>query len=493
MRDEVSPHQRAVELAVSALDFDLEPGDREWLDEHLERCSSCRRSAERYVFDAQAMDRLPLVSAPARVEARVLGAERDRPAGRSGAVRLLATVTTAALVAAVGGFALLGSASDRGGAGSSIAPSATAESGHPSGTAAATRSPSTSNPSAEPASTATPQPTAVAPIRWERADVPSDATAREIRTIAVRDDRAVATLLGAAGEPRLWWSDAGGPWRDAELPGGTFGGAPPWLVHPWRNGFVALGWRDVEQSPVERRVWLSPDGLAWRPNVDTTATLGPLTYGLLAASRSTVLVAGRSQEGETRVWRSADGVSWTELSVGDDVRGAGFEGLASDGSSFVALVSNGDSRAIWRSDDGEAWTPLAPPSDALRIDGVSATTGTVVVYGASSSEDRTSAAWWSTGHDTWQRAAFGAMPAAGDDAIAAITGSPAGLLASWRLADGSTLLAESADGRTWTLREGGGLPAGTELDKVARAASVLVALDRDRDGRVVAYAARLDD
>ena len=45
-------HERFLELAAAAIDFELEPEERAELDRHLAECDSCRRTAEAFRDDA---------------------------------------------------------------------------------------------------------------------------------------------------------------------------------------------------------------------------------------------------------------------------------------------------------------------------------------------------------------------------------------------------------------------------------------------------------
>ena len=67
-------HDRALELAASALDFPVSDADRAALQEHLDGCMDCRARDEQLRTDARRVADLPLVSAPDALRMRVLDA-----------------------------------------------------------------------------------------------------------------------------------------------------------------------------------------------------------------------------------------------------------------------------------------------------------------------------------------------------------------------------------------------------------------------------------
>ncbi len=57
-------HDRALELAATALDFGLSDADRAALREHLDGCPACRAIDGRLRADARRIAELPLLAAP---------------------------------------------------------------------------------------------------------------------------------------------------------------------------------------------------------------------------------------------------------------------------------------------------------------------------------------------------------------------------------------------------------------------------------------------
>ena len=74
-------HEVAMELAASALDFDLSAEDDERLQEHVHACADCRTLVEALAADHRALAALPATDAPDELRARVLAA--DATAGTS--------------------------------------------------------------------------------------------------------------------------------------------------------------------------------------------------------------------------------------------------------------------------------------------------------------------------------------------------------------------------------------------------------------------------
>jgi hypothetical protein len=110
-------HPTAQRLLATALDFPIEPVDRDALDEHLQSCPACRAYATGLRADAAVLREVDLGPVPVAVRANVaIAAERH---GRGGAVgRWVVLVGVGALLlVALGGGAIGGGGSGRGGVG----------------------------------------------------------------------------------------------------------------------------------------------------------------------------------------------------------------------------------------------------------------------------------------------------------------------------------------------------------------------------------------
>jgi alpha-2-macroglobulin len=83
-------HDRARELAATAIDFDLSPAERDELDVHLRDCEPCRTFAEALNAHALALSQMPVHDAPAELRRRIADsaahapADDDRAAARRG-------------------------------------------------------------------------------------------------------------------------------------------------------------------------------------------------------------------------------------------------------------------------------------------------------------------------------------------------------------------------------------------------------------------------
>ena len=67
-------HERFVSLAAAAIDFELSPTEAAQLNEHLARCSACRRVAGELVADARVLRRLVDGAPSERVRGAVVSA-----------------------------------------------------------------------------------------------------------------------------------------------------------------------------------------------------------------------------------------------------------------------------------------------------------------------------------------------------------------------------------------------------------------------------------
>lgn len=481
MADRRPDHERAQELAAAALDFELARDEREWLAAHLEGCPSCRRMSLMYQADARAIERLPDASAPDRVRLRVLDAVHGRR--RREPFPMLALAGAGALAIVIVAVVLLRPLDE------DLPPTgAQSPSSPPSATATVTASPSAPSSPSPTAPPITPPPGPVA-LDWQSAEVPGGDTARQLRGIAVGRDLVLASLSGAGEVPIIWSSGRGLGWRDASVPETTFGGRPPFLLVEYGQGFVALGWTDVSRTEDERRIWLSADGLSWRPAEHPSGILGSFNYGVIAAGADRLVVAGRASAGETLMWSSADGIEWLPQDTGDAFSDAALTGLASDGSSFYAFGTRAGAGGIWQSADGATWTSLPAPPESASISGLAATPAGLLARGSTpANKSIADTAWWSPDGQTWERVAMPPLPTTTGDRITRIVETDTGLLAIWSVSvEASVRAARSTDGRTWEFLDLRGFPSGVIIDQIDQIDSVLVAFGHDRTDRVVAF------
>ena len=99
----MTSHERFLELAAAAIDFELEPEERAELDRHLAECDSCRRTAEAFRDDAATIAYGPGPRLESGQSVTILAAAL-RPRKSGPPVRLLAI---AALLAVLGTGLLL--------------------------------------------------------------------------------------------------------------------------------------------------------------------------------------------------------------------------------------------------------------------------------------------------------------------------------------------------------------------------------------------------
>jgi hypothetical protein len=482
-------HDRALELAASSIDFTLAPEERGWLADHLEGCPDCRRASEAFRDDARAVERLPDASAPDRVRVRLLAAVHGPPARQP--PRLLAPVAAGAIaVALIGVLVIRGNQATPPPVGASATPTVAPTPTQSPAPASMPASPIPSAPSSEPSPSTGGAP---APLRWTEAMVAEANAADEIRGLTVGHGLVLASMARPDGRARLWTTGDGRAWEDAELPAGAFGGRPPFLIMPLAEGFASLAWVDRSGSGNLRRIWISPDGRAWRPVTEPSATLDAFAYGLIAAGTEQYLAGGRTPAGTTLLWRSEDGLSWRRVRLGDVFDNAAIEGLASDGSSFFAFGTRSGEGALWTSDDGDRWTELPAPPRSARIQGLAAMSGGLVVHGSSiNAPFDFNDAWWSPDGAQWTVAAMPPLPASPADRILRMVRTADGLLAVWQIEPGARVrAARSVDGRSWQFLDVRGLPGGVVIEQIDQIDSTLVALGRDGLGRVHAYWASL--
>jgi hypothetical protein len=494
MTDAGTDHDRAEELAATAVDFELTPDERAWLASHLEQCSQCRRATQAYRSDARSVERLPDVSAPRRVADRVAHAARQGSPPRAHLPRAVALLGTAVAAIAIVAFAALqlDSGVRVAGPGGSLGPSPEAS---PTPAAAEPSNPGSTPPSVPPSLPPSLEPSSSTPaavrVRWTPATLPADDDATEIRGTTVGQGIALAALADRAGRPVLWTSDDARSWERVALQDDAFGGLPPFLIAPFADGFAALGWADAARDTSARRIWLSSNGVDWLPDAEPSGMLGKFGHGLLAGSEDLLLAGGRTRSGETVLSASADGTHWDRRDVGDAFRGAIVDDLVFQASAFYAVGSVDRAGAIWRSQDGAIWTRLARPPGSAVIAGLVETSGGLVAYGSTvSSQDVANSAWWSADGQSWAPVTMPPLPTSEDDRIVRIVPAGSGLLAAWQAGPASGVrAATSNDGRSWRFVDVEGLPDGVVIEAMTFIDSRIVGLGRDSRGRVVAYSA----
>ncbi|HEU5202840.1 MAG TPA: zf-HC2 domain-containing protein [Candidatus Limnocylindrales bacterium] len=93
-------HRRPLELAATAIDFELSAREREELDGHLAGCSLCRSRVDGLRRDAHSVEALPILPVTADQSARLRAATLRRPErAAASALRLVAIAAILALLA----------------------------------------------------------------------------------------------------------------------------------------------------------------------------------------------------------------------------------------------------------------------------------------------------------------------------------------------------------------------------------------------------------
>jgi len=208
--------------------------------------------------------------------------------------------------------------------------------------------------------------------------------------------------------PRLWFSADGSSWKSVDGgPGGPLdstGEESIQDVAAFNDGFVAVGWRDVNGSQ-NGVAWYSPDGLKWEEMKAPTLGVdgdGRQSVQSVVAYKDRVVAGGYwtdpSGQGKPVVWASIDGKTWgpksgflpsypnyvrnatSDMSV-RDITVAGDRLLAAGGDSWRPH--------IWQSDNGGAtWRVLDDMTsgttfdDGVDLETVAGVGNTIVALGS---------------------------------------------------------------------------------------------------------------
>ena len=177
-------------------------------------------------------------------------------------------------------------------------------------------------------------------------------------------------------------------------------------------------------------------------------------------------------------WRSTDGIAWTLAPEADALHLGRMHGVATDGTSLVAIGTldrrrvghpeeNDPEGAIWTSDDGMVWqrTPDAPPFGVLA--------GSEAGFASLTTAGPNPEAWWSeTGADWEQVATADAM---GPGVAIRLVHGPGGFIAVGEMATGAAVWT-SVDGRSWERAPDQAAFAGGRMLDVAERAGRFVAV-----------------
>ena len=380
-------HQRSIELAATAVDFDLTTAEATELEAHLAACPTCARRAVTVRADASTLGRQLTLLPSARVDVAVY-AEIARREARPQRLLLLAAAVLLVIAllgsAAVGAYLLRNSQTLP----TSVVPLPTAQ-----------------------VVLASPRPEASSVVlgeTWGTLAIPaSDVGSGWIglmNGVAVTESGFVAVgrpVCVPQNEPTnchasVWTAAPGEGWTHVpDQPGleisatfPTSGPEPGMLdVAAGPAGLVAIGW-NFDPKAGGPGIWHSPDGRTWqRAQVDFGASPaeanahrivavagGPRGYvivGYVIAGFSTRAPAITAR---AAAWTSPDGVTWTRAvdsadmdvgpcqHTGEEPSCGGMRGVTPIGSGYVAVGqarSNPGDRsrpAAWTSPDGITWT-----------------------------------------------------------------------------------------------------------------------------------------
>jgi hypothetical protein len=277
-------------------------------------------------------------------------------------------------------------------------------------------------------------------------------------------------LLAIGGSERagllVWTSDDGIGWVGAS----AVVRAVPTAALALPDGFVVLG-KIGDGSELERAIaWQSSDGRDWQGTPIDGLRTNPTGVGLIGDRIATFALRAPSGGEPTLAWSSGNLMAWTSGRLG----GGGFSNAAG-----LAVLSDGTGLAFgrwsnepmdtapfppgqaacWRSRDGRVWQRAADDPDlasALIVDAAQRDGGAIVAVGqvwnpVGPPEQAYALAFWaSSDGESWDRVE---APPAVDPGLVpeqlVITPSGYLLLASPSAGGSNSLVAASADGRTW--------------------------------------------
>jgi hypothetical protein len=124
----------------------------------------------------------------------------------------------------------------------------------------------------------------------------------------------------------------------------------------WRGGYATTGG--------DFGLWLSPDGLTWKP---ASGTPEYQYAGCTAAVGGDLLFMYRTKNQEAGILRTSDGTTWTTVSVPFDVNGSclvgGGPGVVAETTSSGMSMGSPSLESIYFSADATTWTRATLPSD----------------------------------------------------------------------------------------------------------------------------------
>jgi hypothetical protein len=408
-------HDRWLELAATAIDFELSPRERDALAEHLSGCQLCSPQIEALRADARRIavswEARPSPATSSAILARVL-----RTPSQPMALRMVALAALLALLAL--GAAAVGAALIQRWEESRlifVAPSPA-----PHETPASTVSCTVSWAEVADRSSAGAELTAIVHgpagyvaigslavpdgnggstnvgfawrsidgTTWKREPIPGARGAKRLESAAVRGGRYV--IVGhpevgganpAAEGSVAWTSDDGVTWSEPT----RFGGAADVVlaVGAGPDGFVATGVRFLDAERVgPGLVWTSPDGVSWTTAIELPGATA-VTPASIAWSDGQWIIGGAGGTGVGRalIWWSVDGRSWTLARDLPDDSGSSVSSIAAGPDLKVAVLAGPAAGLGWYSADGRRWSAIAAPAKGERWFAVTAAGSGFVAVG----------------------------------------------------------------------------------------------------------------
>jgi hypothetical protein len=224
----------------------------------------------------------------------------------------------------------------------------------PTLTATASAAPTTvavTSPSDAPPATAAPS---TADVTWTLVDLPVVAAGvHAITDVVELPGTVVATSIGdAAGGRGLAWttSDGGATWASEPLPG-TAQAIGRSIA--WGDRVLTLGEGDGDCAhPSVTKIWIRDAAGGWKAApFDPILCAGGIAQAAAAGEHAVILGTGAGDVGFA--WSSDDGLTWTDRSK--PFEGRLPQGVAADGSGFIAFGVGPGPAWSARSADGSAW------------------------------------------------------------------------------------------------------------------------------------------
>ncbi len=206
-------------------------------------------------------------------------------------------------------------------------------------------------------SASTPVPS-VADLAWHLVDLPDASGVGSIADVVALSGAAVAVAAGGpAGEHGIAWStnDGGASWASEPLPGNSSGIG---RSIAWGDRVLALGEGDGACAhPAVTKIWVRDAAGGWRAApFDPLMCAGGIAQAAASGDRAVVLGTGAGDV--AFAWSSDDGLKWTDHS--SVFTGRLPQGVAPDGSGFVAFGVGPGPAWSARSADGSTWEEPVP-------------------------------------------------------------------------------------------------------------------------------------